>query len=1088
MNVNQPNIQPTKSCHKTNRQGRSERKILIDSIERIRCYYELNRTEMQERMCFFYKSILERYEWSIQKEEKILPKVKSALQSFAKNELSGIEELNQWIKQYPLNVLCNENLYSQNSQEFSKKTTLSLESTNVKFQNSEIIDYVKILIRKSRWGSSSIKIEPLLKYLSSTKFNQFELVIQTAIDHEGTLSSNFLTALLSCEIFLSHLNQKRIRGHSKLINGVNLLLSRTSHTFNSHFCDLIFVLLSRNEETQSLIKKILDSFSSVEFRYFRMKLLLKKLIDQRDQSQPQRIRNILRIIFGNKCLLSQFQQQSLNCEESLERVIFTHYVLKAHNWHGLTYDFKSKIGILIFNPIFYNLELFMHIADGEIQKQIQSLFLNLIKDEATDFKSIDCPESFKEISKLIKILVGLFNNKVMFEGRAEKFLEHILSHLLTVTAHKASAYQKLEIVGRILNSCLEVKIDHIGRLASKNTLEILHRKISNAFEGVQTFNELKERTIQFEKSFSHLLFSELYSDNDYKAWFRSENSQLNTEKAESILSAMKLKRKSIQQAYHEILKSNGFEYIHNNQIGAFAAIDTCIQEQNIFLKLGTGQGKSFIAEMSAIHLLNSEKPPERVFIFTSYNYLARRDYEDMKFLSRKSHFPTMYISQDTLFENSIEEIKKAKIFHIDSEHFHSFIAKSIGKLLDEQKNISDFVDIFLNQEKSAVMLDEGDLMIMDDPGNGRVSHFVNSFGNAAIEMSSQKEVFDEIIGPKFIQTLNENFPGCYDAWYLNECNNNRGETSSIHGASGKKTSFAGSFSHRVSKGIFRFSPLLFNFSVFARSFRDVLFLSGSIHEKNFEKFKNYFANEKENIFLNIPLFFGSHNQGRNLTEKRKEGNCCEVSWYSKIIEDIEAAIDLGQPILLFNSSEDELKMLKEKCREYAKIKSVEWITITEEEILEANKDRIGKRNTITFASAICGRGIDIKISKDIEKGLHVVITRLPDDYNERLLIQMIGRAGRLDSKGSFSIIVKEDIIKFEQIAENNRNKLIVSGKLKRNEKKLMLSKLILKRFERQYDKEVVKKWLLFLEMISDGYITLEENMFEKVKKFICEES
>lgn len=1071
----------------------------------IRSYLEKNREEMRQEFIQLHESILKRCKWSILGNECLSPEVENSLQCFASQRLENIEELIDWIdltSHQPLLEFFNTKFNNPKKcllnqlkriEKFLTRTTPLLQQSTIRYSDSEIREYVKILVNYSQYYEQepSEKIRPLMDYLNRTGHSQFSLVIQTVLEIEGTLAANFIKTLISDEILLSQLRSitfnKSDRGCSEahIERAIEILLRNSSHTYTPHFVDVIFGLLI-DKKAHSFIEKVFNKAFSEELLYHRVRLLLQKVISEKDGRQSQRIHHFMQLILKNQRLLNLFHQTPLPSDEKARLVSL---ILNTYKWNDLPESIEKRMNIKVFNPLFYYLEQFIHIADGDIQEKILHIFLNLIEHDGQDLigESRKSKDSFKGISQLIKILLARFNCKEIFKGQSQGFLDHIFTRLMQITAIRGESHKKLEMIEKILNACLEVKLEHIGRLAQKGNLGILYDKISEAFDGLETFEILERRANLFERSFSHLLFAQLYSDDDFKGWFRDENPKIDREKTEHVLKAMQAKRESIHKAYHEVLTQNGFEYIHNNQIGALATVDSCIDQENVFLKLGTGQGKSLIAEMSAIHLLSSPRPPKRVFIFTSYDHLAKRDYQDMKFLSTASGFPSTYISSSTSFRGQIDEIRGAKILHIDSENFHSFLSKSFGEALDTNQDFSELINIFFNQKECAVILDEGDLMIMDDPGHGRVHRFQNTFASTPINMSTEKERFDQTVGLELIQALNENFSGCYNAWYASATQHMRGETSATHEASGKKSTFVGSFSHRVNLGSYQLSPLLFNFSAFVRSFRDVLFLSGSIHERNFEVFQDYFTNGKKNFYANIPLFFGSHNWSNNLIERKKLGNLDESSWRTQIEDDIEEAIKEGQPILLFASSTDDLEMLQKRLRENTKISAANWITITDESSLEAQSKRIGERNTITFATTICGRGIDIRISKDIEWGLHVLITKLPDNNNERLLIQMIGRTARLDRKGSVSILVKEDITQFERIAENNMKRPIVDDKLQRRERQLELSKLFLSQLRSSCDSRAVKRWIFFLEIISSGHVDLlQPEIYERAKKFVTE--
>jgi len=1078
--------------------NRDTQKEILEGIDsRIRGYLESNRGEVGQEFIQFQKSILKRMRWSILMSEHLSPEVGNGLECFANQKSGNIGELIEWIAlardPHPPSLEFFNTKFNKKSkpyllkriETFLKRTTLLLQNKTVQHGNDEIVEYVKILINHLPTSKvlSLESIDSLLGYLKRTGFEQLSLIIETALDIRRASVADFITTLMFSENLLSI---KTLNVRENIKKGVEVLLHNGSDTGDSLFVDVVFDLL-RDKKNISFIE---NTFKDVRYGgdllWNRVQSLLSKIINQNDGQQSQRIDHLIRIVVKNDRLVTLLQQNPLLLNEK-ERLV--NFIFNTYEWseksRELSENIQERMGANIFNPLFYDIELFFDIAKGGIQEKIIEIFLNVIQHDGQNLvdESRACHENLEKTNQLIKTLLSHFNREQIFKRKAQKFLKDILNCLVSIAKIRGKSHKKIEMINKVLNTCLEVKLEHIGRLAEKEgALETLCKKISEVSEGLVLFETLEERINLFEKSFSHQLFAQLYSDDDFKEWFKQENPLIE----ENILTEMQDKRISIEEKYHAVLKKNGFEYIHNNQVGALTIVDSLIDSHNIFLKLGTGQGKSLIAEMSAIRLLGSSNPPKRVFIFTSYDHLAKRDHQEMEFLSTVSGYPSIYLSSSTSFQNEKEKINNARIIHIDSECFHSFLSESLSQALDtnQSKSVSEIVNFFFKQEESAVILDEGDLMILDDPGHRYLCPFSKTFNTNSMNMNDERDRFDSLIGSGFIQALNDKFSGSYNNWYDHEKQKIDLKKPFVHEASGKTSTFAECFAQRIKDGKFTFSPLLFNFSAFVRSFRNVLFLSGSIHERNVGVFQDYFTNGKNNFYANIPLFFGSHNWSKNLI-KREQDKLDEISWHDKIVEDIEKAIGRGQPTLLFSMSKGDLEVMQEKYKKERKFSSVNWITITDEESLENNVKEIGKVNTITFATMICGRGIDIKIDKTIELGLHVLITKLPANNNERLLTQMIGRTARLDRKGSVSIIVKESLKAFEDISTNNMIEPFVDEKLKRNERELELSKLFLNQFSQKYDQGVVKRWIIYLQLIHSGHINLlNDAIYATAKAFI----
>ncbi|CAF0852939.1 unnamed protein product [Didymodactylos carnosus] len=86
----------------------------------------------------------------------------------------------------------------------------------------------------------------------------------------------------------------------------------------------------------------------------------------------------------------------------------------------------------------------------------------------------------------------------------------------------------------------------------------------------------------------------------------------------------------------------------------------------------------------------------------------------------------------------------------------------------------------------------------------------------------------------------------------------------------------------------------------------------------------------------------------------------------------------------------------------------------EEANINKNIHKIGKLDSITLATRIIARSADIKVDKNIKKGLHLLLTYYPE--RENIYIQMFGRTARQDEKGSYSEITRS-VKNFADVAE-----------------------------------------------------------------------
>jgi hypothetical protein len=128
-------------------------------------------------------------------------------------------------------------------------------------------------------------------------------------------------------------------------------------------------------------------------------------------------------------------------------------------------------------------------------------------------------------------------------------------------------------------------------------------------------------------------------------------------------------------------------------------------------------------------------------------------------------------------------------------------------------------------------------------------------------------------------------------------------------------------------------------------------------------------------------------------------------WVAHLRVDIDRAKAQDQPVLIFcadevvrgNNNFDDLKkkLLIEELHAF-RVKGVDTH--------DSKLQRIATPRAVSICGKAIGRGADIRIPIATAKGLHVILAS--PDYREEML-QQIGRTGRMNRAGSFSIIFKK---------------------------------------------------------------------------------
>ena len=282
--------------------------------------------------------------------------------------------------------------------------------------------------------------------------------------------------------------------------------------------------------------------------------------------------------------------------------------------------------------------------------------------------------------------------------------------------------------------------------------------------------------------------------------------------------------------------------------------------------------------------------------------------------------------------------------------------------------------------------------------------------------------------------------------------------------------------------------LCFNFLQYAREFKKVLFLSGSINSTHMTAFNNLFKNQKPNQLIDIPNFYGNHRTDY-FNKKIQEQHSLEVeTWKSEILKDVRQAIDQQQPAMIFVDSADPFSIENWLELIKAEMPNAKINTITTEKDIEdgSNVRKACQQNVVTLATIICGRGVDFVMSRANEHGLHIVIAALPKGDNERLLLQMIGRTARLEKKGSYSILVKENKSDFDRNSKLKKNRSLLESR----EKQALMTEVAQHFYttlkENQYDtKRAGQKWVFLQQLIqNNGCIILNRPTLDQIKDFI----
>ena len=658
-----------------------------------------------------------------------------------------------------------------------------------------------------------------------------------------------------------------------------------------------------------------------------------------------------------------------------------------------------------------------------IEALLKLLFEKMKKDHQTSFngRTHILANFFKEVSPFLNSLVQKVKNRFFPQGIMK------LKLVLNLRG-EAAKLKKGFSIGEELTS---LKEDSPPTAYSDIIAKEIHALVSlfciqEIKEIVEKCSLLELTTVvsQFNAIVSRKLDELSYTVEDFTTVFHQRNqSRVETDKKLDVILADLPIRGTIMEEFGSFLKARmpPVNFILPNQAIAIRLCQAeAFAERNLLLKLGTGQGKSIVIAVAT--LLEAKKPdlPGRVFVFTSYDYLARRDHELGQKFFEKDNISSICIS-------SLKDISRfgrgTKIVYADIEKIDTIIREIMILLLenratDNQKLFLQAIYSAANKENS-IILDEYDLLLYD---------------------LEEKEPYTEQIPNLSTKVVRDNsqycswLPDCIERTRVAAADNSE----HLDPATGKPFSYVKW--HDFDSG-FHLKVSVTRLSSLMKKAKRVIGLSGT-------------AESKQSHGLSTPLFFelpASQNpQAFETVIQRDEAvPATEFQYIARqtvrelpaltkanprdpyytipaslvqdycdaIIADVKKTQEPKQnnnfryrrPVMIFVDPTIEYKSsnavhpvrLWDTLKAKMIASGIHTIGELQKEVSDKQLQIVSSSGKVTLATIQFGRGADIRVHEDIVEGLHVIIGT--NVIHERVLDQLIGRTGRMGRAGSYSI-------------------------------------------------------------------------------------
>ena len=474
-------------------------------------------------------------------------------------------------------------------------------------------------------------------------------------------------------------------------------------------------------------------------------------------------------------------------------------------------------------------------------------------------------------------------------------------------------------------------------------------------------------------------------------------------------------RESLYDDSHTALKRRNIEYIMPNQaLAAALCRHADLQDRNVLLKMGTGQGKSFVIAATALSEAARLNAGEFVVVLTGYDHLACGDHETGREFFAARGVESACISQLSDLDRLASD---TKIIYADTKTLQRVaqdaIKYQISVMVDPEKFPPKPWQIAFLQQlyagKHRFILDEYDLVLNDlDFSGGVVMPFGVGLVNAGFVAENRAYAPTLAKSPQPVRVTLQSGRDKADG---------QGFSTVSHPYIFSQT---GEPVYQMRPGALRVAKLLAGAS-------RIIGLSGSADGDTLNQvleLSHLSADYFELPSSRDPDAFGTrivHGKedlqdvpGIWCTKKEAFPAGAKADYIASIVSDVQAVREpravagaeaerIERPVLIFVDPDDRdlLNSLHAALSEVVPRDKLHKKLETRD-IKGARLQEIGLAGHVTLTSIVCGRGADIQVSPKVPDSMHVVLaTQIATD---RLRTQVIGRTGRMGRDGSYAEI------------------------------------------------------------------------------------